>query len=299
MVRISKVFLCCIWLITILGGCTDTSETTLSDDSLVSVADYSGEGYALPYGKETDQIAEKYRKQIEAATIVFFQENYQTEIIVHNVVGALGGATVFVESVGEPHFYTSAIVPIDEKEEKVMTKHLSVDAFQVENAIKGGLYQMIFKDEFKNLDDYFQSLIAEGKVLGKTEAALGNVGGHGFMTPYYFIALTSKESAIQPVYDRYLSNRDESVEALRDAYKAESFHPENLKINIQLFMADKGEKPSEEIFNEITNRLEEMNDIPSGTYSFSLNDHYIDKKSGEGAKENSLKRGYPDYIVKE
>ncbi|MBD7939669.1 DUF1672 family protein [Cytobacillus sp. FSL K6-0265] len=302
MVPISKISLCCLGIIIMLGGCsnpTDTSETNASDDALVSVAEYNGEGYALPYGKETDQIAEDHREQIEEATVTLFQENYQTEVVVHNVVGALDAATVFVESVGEPHFYTYAVVPIDEKEKKVMTEQISADAFQVENAIKGGLYHMIFSEEFKKLDNYFESLVAEGEVIGKTEAALKNVGGHGFMTPYYFITLTSKEEAIQPVYDLYLNDSNESVVALRNAYKTDLFDSENFKINIQLFMADKEENPSEAIFHEVTKVLEEMDSIPSGTYSFSLNDHYIDKKSGEGAKENSLKRSFPDYIVKE
>ncbi len=42
-----------------------------------------------------------------------------------------------------------------------------------------------------------------------------------------------------------------------------------------------------------------MDSLPKGIYSFSLNDNYIDKQSAEGAKDNSLKRGYPDYIIKE
>lgn len=302
MVPISKISLCCLGIIIMLGGCsnpTDTSETNASDDALVSVAEYNGDGYALPYGKETDQIAEDHQEQIEKAAVALFQENYQTEVAVHNVVGALDAATVFVESVGEPHFYTYAVVPIDEKEKKVMTEQISADAFQVENAMKGGLYHMIFSNDFKKLDDYYESLVAEGKVVGKTEAALENVGGHGFMTPYYFISTDPDDAAIKPVYDLYLQNPNESVVALRNAYKAELFDSENLKINIQLFMADKADKPSENIFHEVTRALEEMDSIPRGTYSFSLNDHFIDKKSGEGAKENSLKRGFPDYIVKE
>ncbi|MED1608089.1 DUF1672 family protein [Cytobacillus kochii] len=168
-----------------LGGCsnpTDTSETIASEASLVSVAEYNGEGYALPYGKETDQIAEEYREEIEAKTIKFFQENYQTEIVVHNVVGALNGATIFVESVGEPHFYTNAFVPVDEKEKKVMTDQISADNFQVKNAIKGGLYHMIFSDEFKKLDKHFESLVADD-VTGKTIESLQNVGAMASKLP--------------------------------------------------------------------------------------------------------------------
>lgn len=119
------------------------------------------------------------------------------------------------------------------------------------------------------------------------------------MTPYYFIALTSKEEAIKPVYDLYISNPDENTENLRNAYEEGLFIPENFKVNIQLFMADKQAKPSKEIFKQVTKELEEMNSIPKGTYSFSLNDNFIDKQSSEGAKDNSLKRGFPDYIIKE
>jgi len=119
------------------------------------------------------------------------------------------------------------------------------------------------------------------------------------MTPYYFIALTSKEEAIKPVYDLYISNPDESAENLRKAYDEDLFNAENFKINIQLFMTDKQAKPSEELFNQVTKELEEMVSIPKGTYSFSLNDNFIDKQSAEGAKDNSLKRGFPDYIIKE
>ncbi|WP_444506576.1 DUF1672 family protein [Cytobacillus kochii] len=302
MVPISKISLWCLGIIIMLGGCsnpTDTSETNASDDALVSVAEYNGEGYALPYGKETDQIAEDHREQIEKAAVALFQENYQTEVVVHNVVGALDAATVFVESVGEPHFYTYAVVPIDEKEKKVMTEHISADAFQVENAMKGGLYHMIFSNEFKKLDDYYESLVAEGKVVGKTEAALENVGGHGFMTPYYFISTDPDDAAIKPVYDLYLQNPDSNIETLRDAYEESLFDKENFQINIQLFMKEQQAEPSEEIFTQVISDLEEMNNIPKGTYSFYLNDHFIHAASGEGAKENSLKRAFPDYIVKE
>lgn len=61
-------------------------------------------------------------------------------------------------------------------------------------------------------------------------------------------------------------------------------------------MEDKQAEPSEEIFTQVTTDLEEMNNIPKGTYSFYLNDHFMHAESGEGAKDNSLKRAFPDYI---
>ncbi|MDF2037808.1 DUF1672 family protein [Cytobacillus oceanisediminis] len=258
-----------------------------SEESLISVQDYTGEGYALPYGKETDKIADESLDEIEEAAIKFFKEKYKTDVTVHNVVGAKDGATVFVESKGEPHFYTYAVVPIDELEKKVMTEKIWADEFQVENAIKGGLYGMIFKDEFKQLDDYFDSLAAEGKITGKTYEAIQNVGGKGFSTPYYFISIAD-ETAIQPVYDLFMKNPDESAENLRKAFEDNSFSAENLFINIQLFMADKNANPDKKLFDQIIKDLEEMTSIPRGSYSFVLNDNFIDKQSSSGMGDNSL-----------
>ncbi|EFV78261.1 MULTISPECIES: DUF1672 family protein [Cytobacillus] len=298
----TKILLCSVGISLMLGGCSGMNsannnqeseksketQAAPSEESQISVQDYTGEGYALPYGKETDKIADESLDQIEEATIKFFKEKYKTDVTVHNVVGAKDGATVFVESKGEPHFYTYAVVPIDELEKKVMTEKIWADEFQVENAIKGGLYHMIFKEEFKQLDKYLETLAAEGQVTGKTKEALQNVGGQGFSTPYYFISMRSKEAAIKPVYDLYMKNPDESEENLRNAFEDSSFAADNLFINIQLFMADKNAKPNKELFDQITKDLEEMTSIPRGSYSFVLNDNFIDKQSSSGMGDNSL-----------
>lgn len=180
--RKTKKVLFSVGITILLGGCTSLinsnnnqkneqakeTQAAPSDHSLISVQDYTGEGYALPYGKVTDKIADENLDGINDATIKFFKETY----------------------------------------------------------------------------------------------------------------------------------KDENTENLRKVYDEDSFNPENIKINIQLFMADMQANPSEEIFNHVTAELEEMNSIPKGTYSFSLNDNFIDKQSAEGAKDNSLKRGFPDYIIK-
>ncbi|URM33370.1 DUF1672 domain-containing protein [Cytobacillus firmus] len=271
----------------LLGGCFGQESKIETQSSQISVQDYTGEGYALPYGRVTDEIAEKNLDGIRDATIKFFKEKYKTDVTVHNVVGAKDGATVFVESKGEPHFYTYAVVPIDELAKKVWTEKIWADEFQVENAIKGGLYSMIFKEEFKQLDNYFDSLAAEGQITGRTVESIQNVGGHGFSTPYYFISLAD-ETAIQPVYDLFMKSPDESTDNLRKAFKDNAFSAEALFINIQLFMADPNAKPDKKLYDRIIKNLEEMNSIPRGSYSFVLNDHFIDKQSSSGMGDHSL-----------
>ncbi|MFY2156556.1 DUF1672 family protein [Cytobacillus firmus] len=297
----AKVLLCSMGTSFMLGGCsgminsnnyqkneqTKDTQAAPSEETRISVQDYTGEGYALPYGRVTDEIADKNLAQIVEAATSFFKEKYKTDVTVHNVVGAKDGATVFVESKGEPHFYTYAVVPIDEVAKKVWTERIWADEFQVENAIKGGLYSMIFKEEFNQLDDYFNSLAAEGKITGRTKESIQNVGGHGFSTPYYFISIAS-ETSIQPVYELFMKNPDESAENLRKAFKDNSFSAENLFINIQLFMADPNAKPDKKLFDRIIKDLEEMTSIPRGSYSFVLNDNFIDKQSSSGMGDNSL-----------
>lgn len=207
--------------------------------------------------------------------------------------------TVFLESAGEPHFYTYAVVPIDVKKKKVLADQIWADENEVQNAIKGGLYQMIFSEEFKKLDHYLESLKAEGQVTGKTIEALQNTGGNGYMTPYYFIVVSKNEEAINPVYDLYQKNHNESFESLRNAYDASKFSADNLTISIQLFMKDKKAEPDEELFNRVTKELQEMNNIPKGSYGFYLNDNFIHRETAKGVKENSLRRGFPDYIIKD
>lgn len=163
-------------LIVILGGCSIGTDNTKSSEietkttehpgeeqqiamnteNLVSVQDYNGEGYALRDGEETDKIAEENREDIEVAVKKFFKEEYITEVIVHNLVGAVDGVTVFVESVGEPHFYSFAIVPIDTKSKTVKTDEVRSQDGQVETAISGALYAMSFEQEFNKQNEYFE-----------------------------------------------------------------------------------------------------------------------------------------------
>ncbi|MCU1807191.1 DUF1672 domain-containing protein [Cytobacillus firmus] len=283
-----------------LGGCSSffrDNEEEHIQKVYIRVQDYTGEEYRQPFGKKTDKIAEENRAVIEDATIKYFKETYKTDVKVHNMVGVLEGVKVFVESIGEPHFYTYAYVQIQNN--KVLPHLIGAEKYKIQEAIQGGLYHMIFEEEFQKLDGYLESLAEEGRVTGKTKEALQNAGGLGFMTPYYFINMLSAEVAIKPVYDLYLRKPDASKKELRHAFAENLFDSENLSINIQLFMSDKGAEPSEEIFNRVTRDLEEMSGIPKGSYSFTLNDNLIQRETFQGVKDNSLRRSYPDYIVRD
>ncbi|MBP3041482.1 DUF1672 family protein [Bacillaceae bacterium Marseille-Q3522] len=271
-------------------------EEQKTEDYLVRVQDYTGEEYELRNGEETDKIAEAHRSEIEKAVKEFFLGKYKTEVIVHNVVGAIDGATVFVESVGEPHFYTFATVPIDIGEKKVLTDNVWSQQGQVEDAIITAIYAMIFDEEIKKLDQYIESLIKEYPITGITEESLEKVRAGGFSTPYYYI--NSLDDAFDTLLTSYLQNPKTTKEEWKQIFKKDSFDPEGLNIAIDLYMSEPNTEPDKDIFNKIVSDIETMGGIPQGAYSIFLNDNLIDKKTANGVKDNTLERSVPNRIIK-
>ncbi|RIW32540.1 DUF1672 family protein [Bacillus salacetis] len=294
-----------IGLSLLLAGCMDNGVDEKStqdemEEQYISVQDYKGEGYTLKDGKENDKIAEEQREEVENAVKDFFLTQYRTEIEVHNMVGNVDGATVFVESTGPLSFYTYAVVPINSSDQTIQSDEVWSKEGQVESAITDGLYKQLFDKEFSQLDSYMEKVVTEGEVVGRTRESLENVAGDGYMTPYYFISTSPiKDEAIKPVYELYINNPDASAEQLQAAFKKEAFDPKNLRISIMLFMKEKGKEPSEKVFNQIINDIEDAADFPKGAYSVFVNDNRIHKDSFEGVKDNSLERAYPDEIIKE
>ncbi|CAN7193403.1 DUF1672 family protein [Rossellomorea sp. LjRoot5] len=116
MIRTIQGLICSAGLSFLLIGCMDSDKKVDSErevhNQFESVQDYTGEGYTLKNGKETDKIAEEHRKEVESAVKDFFLKEYKTDVKVHNAVGNEAGATVFVESTDPLHFYTYAVVKL-------------------------------------------------------------------------------------------------------------------------------------------------------------------------------------------
>jgi hypothetical protein len=276
----------------LLAGCMDNGVVEKQGevkDPYARVQEYKGEGYFLNDGDENDQIAEAKKDEVEKAVKDFFLENYKTEIKVHNLVGNVDGVTVFVESTGPVHFYSTAIVPINQGTEEIMMEDVWTQEDVVEKGIREGLYRLVFETEFENLDKYLENVVAEEAVVGRTVESLENVGGSGVMTPYYFMSSLFGDEAIKPVYELYMSNPNTSKEQLEKAFDQASFDEENVRINIMLFMEKENVSPDEEILEKVTDELKEMKSIPDGMYRVIVNDNGVHKESFEGHKDNSIK----------
>ncbi|WP_062051356.1 DUF1672 family protein [Bacillus sp. JCM 19034] len=242
MKRLSLVMLMLISTIS-LGGCFsmfgEISEEEHAERTLMSVNDYTGEEYRLRGGQATNELAQELFPEIEEAVQEFFRKEYKTEVIVHNVVGASGGATVFVESVGEPHFHTFAVIPIDTENKRVRAEDVWTEERQVEQSLFGGLLAMIMEDEFKALEDYLVELMKEYPVVGMRQEAINNVVASGYTTPHLFVQpLTMDE--LEEINQLYLDNPNITKEELRTHFNTETYKAEDLSITIELYMSEPG-----------------------------------------------------------
>lgn len=292
----------------LLGGCgllnqeksQEEIEKELYEEyekNLISVQEYTGQGYELDNGEENDKIAEAHREEVIQTTEKFFKEKYKTEIKVHNLVGNIDGVTVFVESVGEPHFYTYAIVPIDSNEEIVSDGVFSQED-QVEGAIRSGVYAMVYDKEIQKLDNYLKEFTSKHPVVGLRNEAVENVGGEGYSSPYYFISIIDT-AFDHNINELYLKNPEMTKEEWKKALEGVNIKPKDILITVELFMKEQNKEPDSSIFDQLVSDIENMDGLPPGAYSILLNDNRIGKDSATGSKENTLERGYPKEIIKQ
>lgn len=276
------------------GKKVETQEEKHAREYYVPVQDYTGKGFALPNGERTDKIAKAHHGEIEVAVKKFFKEKYKTDVIVHNVVGAVDGASVFVESVGEPHFYTFAIVPIDVENKKVMLDEVWSQEGQIEEAITEGIYGMIYGEKIKKLDNYLKDFILRYPVVGMRMEAVQNIGANGYSTPYYYVAVI--DSSFDGLYDLYLKNPKIKKEELLNELSKNKIDVNEILITIHLFMKEKGVKPDRKILDKIVIDLKNTEGFPPGSYSVYLHDNNIDKKTGMATNYNNLSCEEPKCV---
>ncbi|WGG45304.1 DUF1672 family protein [Rossellomorea sp. DA94] len=265
-------------------------------DRLVTVQEYNGEGFYLENGQENDKIAEANREEVEKAVTDFFLEQYKTDVEVHNIVGNVDGASVFVESIGKPNFHTYAVVPIDAKGKKILTDQVYSLEGEVENAITSGVYGLVYEDEFNELDKVLAEITSDYPFTGETTQAINNTKSFGFGNEYYFVSFFDMELS-QQIVERYLENPDLSKEEIKEL-NLEKLNPKSINITIQLFKNKKDSNPTNEELDEIAKVIDEAEGLPYGAYNLLLHDNMIGKASGSGDKDNTVERADPDYIIK-
>jgi hypothetical protein len=294
----------------LLGGCIEEkqvdSETVAGDtrkndyekENFVPIQEYTGEGFKLRDSREGNlEIAKKHQDEVEETVKQFFLDQYKTEVKVHNMVAAVDGVTVYVESIGEPHFYTFAIVPVDRKNEVVRTDIMWSLEGEVETGITGGLYAMAYDEEFSNLDQYLEETTETYPIVGTPIVAIENVMATGYTTPYYFF------SPVGDVFDKlfleYMNNPEITADEVKEFLEKNPFEPMYVIFVIEFYMEERNTEPKQKILDSIVNDIENIENIPRGEYYITLNDNYIDNRRGIGQKDNSISRSGRNTIIKE
>ena len=214
----------------------------------------------------------------------------------HNLVGAVDGVSVFVESVDEPHFHAFAIVPIDVKSKTVNTDGVWSQEGQVENAISGGIFAMAFEKEMATLDSFVNKIAKEYPVVGKTKEAI-DMTDSGYSTPYYYLNFFT--DVFDQLNSMYLENQNVSKEQLRSFLIESKFETEAVKITINLFMKESNVDPDKETYSKIVSEIKGMEGLPRGAYTLLLHDNLISSKYGSGSKNNSIEETTINEIMKE
>ncbi|TYO71308.1 DUF1672 family protein [Rossellomorea marisflavi] len=240
----------------LLGGCfgADNSQKSAKEqdpfdrpkDQYESVLTYSGDGYDLPGGEENEKIAKEHKDAVVKATKDYLKKEYNIDVEVHNMVGNKDGVTVFFETTGRLHFYSTAIVPIDPENQRILSDNVWTLDGRIENSIRGSLYAYINEDEFKELDKEMESVAKTYDIVGSSLESLQNVGGNGYSTPFYHVTSTKLDLAMKPVYDLYLENPKATKEELAEAYDISEFDPNYTFITIQGFMKKEKAKPDQD-----------------------------------------------------
>lgn len=96
-----------------------------------------------------------------------------------------------------------------------------------------------------------------------------------------------------------MDNPDISKEELVNFFNKNNFDPKYLVIGIELYMKESDAIPDKEIYNDIFTSVNEMRDIPKGSYSIILNDNFINRRRGIGAKENTIDKTKAEKIIKD
>lgn len=290
-----KIVMIGVVSLVLLGGCfnmgTSKKANKYEEENFVLIEDYDGEGFTLrDANPKTGEIAEKNREEVISAVEDYFISEYHTEVKVHNIVSAVDAVSVFLESVGEPHFYTIAVVPVDLENETVKTDEIWTEEGHVEGGIKGGLYKMAFSEEFEQLDAFLESSTETHPITGSPQAVIENVKGNGYTTPYYFVSTYG--NVFKDIFNAYMEDPSISGEEIRSIILDQPMDKSGVSIGIEFYMSGDEAEPDEEIFETLAKNLQEMKELPPGEYFFFLNDGFIDKRRGIGKKENSLEKRF-------
>ncbi|NPC92339.1 DUF1672 family protein [Bacillus sp. WMMC1349] len=263
-----KIILLSMSALLLLGGCRaiEKPEKQLNQKELESVKKFGDE---MSKEKKVDK---KYHGKIKKVVRKFFLDKYKTKVKVNKIVRNVNSVRVFVESEGQPHFYTEASLIMLNEDDILAGVHAEKE--DVEEAIRTGIYAMACDKEFKTLDNYLKKATSKYHVKAlKQEVRL-----KGYTTPYYNISISSDAFGVD-LNKMYMKNPKRSKEEWRKILTTHQLNDKKIKINIQLYLETKKLKDDRSTLNKIIRDLKKKDDIAPGIYEVHIKQKQIEKST--------------------
>ncbi|MDA7026230.1 DUF1672 family protein [Bacillus sp. CLL-7-23] len=263
-----KIILLSMSALLLLAGCQAMKkpEKQLDQKELESVQKFGDE---MLKEKKVD---EKYHDKIKKAVRKFFLDKYKTKVKINQIVRKVNSVTVFVESEGEPHFYTEAsLIMLDEDN---ILAEVNAEKDDVEDAIRTGIYAMACDKEFKTLDNYLKKATSKYHVKALKQKDRRN----GYRTPYYNISIASDAFGVD-LNKMYLKNPKRSKMEWRKILTKHQINDKKIKIDIQLYLETKKLKDDHPTLKKIIRDLKKMDDIAPGIYEVHVEQKLIGKSA--------------------
>lgn len=206
---------------------------------------------------------------------------YKTDVKVNNVVPARNAAVVMVECEEPIQFHTSVIVSLVLNKDDVGSARS--EEGEVEKAIVGGLYAKAYEAEFQHLDAFAEKIAKENDLLGMREEAIDKTASEGYTSNHYFLSIFASD--YPSVYNAYLENQDISAEELKLLFAKDDFTSKDMSIPTE-FYSKKGKLPKQEVADNLAEKIQQEEGIPSGIYAVTVYKNFIVNRVGLPDGEN-------------
>ncbi|MBC6296651.1 DUF1672 family protein [Listeria sp. FSL L7-1517] len=276
-----KILIGLFAILLLLGGCFNKTAEEKAQEGTTPVQDYVGQGFSFVDGDKSAERVKKHEEEIKQEAINYMKTTYKTDVKVNNVVQARNAAVVMVECEEPIQFHTSVIVSLVLNKDDVGSARS--EEGEVEKAIVGGLYAKAYETEFQHLDAFAEKIAKENDLLGMREEAIDKTASEGYTSNYYFLSIFASD--YPTVYNAYLENQDISAEELKKLFAKDDFTSKDMSIPME-FYSKKGKLPNQEVADNLAEKIQQEEGIPSGIYAVTVYKNFIVNRVGLPDGEN-------------
>ncbi|MGY3777395.1 DUF1672 family protein [Isobaculum melis] len=265
-----------------------TKEEKKNDNAeIVSVQDYTGEGFHGEYNQTTDRIVKRNYEELELIANEYMQENFKTDVEITSYIPLENIAVVLFKTKKEPVIHSSFYVMVDHKDRSLIHQFNAHEG-EVEQSIVSGLYHYAYEEEFNKFNEKIEELKDKYPVVSLTEEAHEKTYISMYREKNYYISMSSL--SVPSVLDFYKeTNEVISKEEVRTMFELiESSEEISKGIVIRLYMKEAGTHSDKKLLNNLIDDMSKFSFLLKGSYTINLMSNDVLKKSGHGVENEDL-----------